>query len=95
MIKSLDFSKAGVTKELKRHPLGAAALARQAELEEDEDHLRELAAAEQFESLVTAFFTRGLEKNRAKFDRLIDEYAGTRGAAKARAWVQLVLGRRF
>ena len=84
-----------LAKEFKRHPLGATPIARRAELDEDETHLRELAAAEQYESLVTAFFTRGLEKNRAKFNTLMEEYAGTRGAAKAHAWVQLVLGRKL
>lgn len=86
---------AALAKDLKRHPLGTRAIARLEELDGDEEHLREVEAAEQFEDLVTAFFVRGLEKNRAKFDRLIEDYAGTTGATKARAWVELVLNRRF
>ena len=86
---------AALAKDLKRHPLGTRAIARLEELDGDEEHLHEVEAAEQFEDLVTAFFVRGLEKNRAKFDRLIEGHAGTAGAAKAQAWVDLVLSRRF
>ena len=84
-----------LAKELKRHPLGAPALARLAALEDDGDHAKELEAAETFASLVTAFFTRGLEKNRSKFEALIDNFAGTQGAAKAENWVNLVMTHKF
>lgn len=84
-----------LAKDLKRHALGARPIARLAELDGDDGHLRELEAAEQYESLVTAFFTRGLEKNRSKFDRLIEGFTGTHAAQKAHAWVQLVLSGKF
>ena len=83
---------AALAKELKRHPLGEPARTRLAELEDDEAFAEELEAAEQYERLVAAFFTRGWKKNLARFEKLIEDFPETRAAEKlknywiAKAW---------
>lgn len=84
-----------LAEELEDHPFGLRARLRLQELEEDPEHLREFEAAEKYADLVTAFFVRGLEKNRRRFDELMEDHADTHAARKAAAWVELVLSRRF
>lgn len=73
-----------LAKELKRHPLGPDAAQRLEEVAEDKSLQHEIAAAELLEKLMTGMFKRGLEKNRARFEKLLEDFAVTRTAQKAR-----------
>lgn len=73
-----------LVKELKGHPLGDAVREIDLRLAEDQAFLTEVAAAEEYENLISAYYSRGLEKNMARFRKLIEKYAGTRTAQKAR-----------
>ena len=84
-----------LAKDLKRHPFGEEPLARLAELEGDGDHQKELEASDEYENLISNFWVRGFTKNKAKFEDLIDTYAGTHSAAKAEDWMTLILTRKF
>ncbi len=78
--------------ELKRSPLGAPFRDRLEELGREPEHLRETAAAEEYEKCVQAFFARGWQKNLARFEKLVERYPATRAAEKmhdfwiARGW---------
>jgi hypothetical protein len=81
-----------LAKDLKRHPLGAPFRERLEALAEEPEHLRETEAAEEYDKLVEAFFSRGWEKNLARFEKLVEDYPATRAADKmqifwiARGW---------
>ena len=66
--------------DLKKLPLGAEAVARLAELSADERHIEEVAAAEKLAHIVEGFFRRGWEKNKARWERLVEEHPTTRAA---------------
>lgn len=77
-----------LAKDLKREPLGAPAVARLAELDEDEWHLRELDAAKDYERNLEMFFRLGWEKTVERFKKLVEAHPETRAAEKATQWIE-------
>ena len=77
-----------LAKELKRHPFGEAPAARLEEVRADPVLQKEIEAAELYEKLIEAYYRRGLQKNRERFDKLIEDYGNTRAAQKTRNLLQ-------
>jgi hypothetical protein len=73
-----------LAKDLKKHPLGEDMRALLAELEADEKHLEEVEAAETLAGIVDAFFRRGWEKNKDRWERLMEEHPTTHAANSTR-----------
>ncbi len=73
-----------LSKELKKHELGAAPAARLEEMLADEELAEEIEAAELYQDLLADTFRRGLSKNLARLEKLIEQYPATRAAVKAR-----------
>jgi len=71
-----------LAKDLKRHPLGERFMERLDELAQEPEHQRETLAAEEYEKCVQAFFSRGWQKNLARFEKLVERYPATRAAEK-------------
>ena len=69
-----------LAEDLKKLPMGVEAVARLAELCADERHLEEVEAAEKLALIVEGFFRRGWEKNKARWERLVEEHPTTRAA---------------
>ncbi len=69
-----------LAEDLKKHALGAEAVALLAELSADEEHVEEVEAAERLAHIVDGFFRRGWEKNKARWERLVEEHPTTRAA---------------
>jgi hypothetical protein len=69
-----------LAKDLKKLPLGAEAVALLSKLSEDELHLEEVEAAETLAHIVDAFFRRGWEKNKERWERLIEAHPTTHAA---------------
>ncbi len=77
-----------LSKELKKHDLGVAPAARLAEVLADDRMKVEIEAAELYEKIMDAYWMRGLKKNLARFQKLIDAYPNTRAAEKVRNLLQ-------
>lgn len=70
--------------DLKKHALGEGARSLLAELEANAAHADEVEAAETLAGIVDAFFRRGWEKNKERWERLIESHPATRAADVAR-----------
>ena len=77
-----------IVKELKKFPLAELAVERLSELKEDKDFQRSLDADKAFEDAYGAFWQRGLTKNKKRLEKVLSDFAGTRGAQKARNLLQ-------
>lgn len=66
--------------DLKKRPLGAESVTLLSKLSADEQHLEEVEAAETLAQIVDAFFRRGWEKNKARWERLVEAHPTTHAA---------------
>jgi peroxiredoxin len=69
-----------LAEDLKKRPLGVEAVALLSKLSEDELHLEEVEAAETLAHIVDAFFRRGWEKNKERWERLVEAHPATHAA---------------
>ena len=82
---SLAFAALEVlVKELEDHDLGSGAAQRLEEARADADLQQELEAAIEYHKIYDAIWRIGLEKNRARLEKLIAEHGDTRAARWAR-----------
>jgi hypothetical protein len=69
-----------LAEDLKKRPLGAEAVALLSKLNADERNLEEVEAAETLAQIVDAFFRRGWEKNKERWERLVEAHPTTHAA---------------
>jgi len=69
-----------LAEDLKKHPLGEEAVALLSKLNADELHREEVEAAEILAQIVDAFFRRGWEKNKERWERLVEAHPTTHAA---------------